>query len=466
MTHRDATSFDAIIIGTGQAGKPLAGALADQGQRVAIVERRERVGGTCVLDGCTPTKTMVASARVAYLARRAADYGVDVGPVRVDLSRVRERKRTIVDQWSSGSEKGLRRHDGVDLIFGHARFTGDRTVRVTLNDGGDRTLTAPRIFINTGTRNRVPELPGLPGVSWLDNRGIMELDRVPGHLLVLGGGFIGLEFAQMYRRFGARVTIVERGGHLVRREDEDVSEALRQILEEDGIEVRTGCRATRVETHGNGVRLHVEDDAGDHAVDATHLLVAVGREPNADDLGLEAAGIERDSRGFVAVDDQLRTTADGVWALGDVNGGPPFTHVAYDDFRVVRDALLGDGDGAVGERLLPYTLFTDPKLGRVGMTESEARARGLDIRVAKLPMNRVARAVEMDETRGFMKAIVERKSERILGAAILGVEGGEVAAVVQLAMLGGLPYSALRDGMLPHPTLAESLNNLFMAMEA
>ena len=463
--------LDAIIIGTGQAGKPLAGAFAEAGWRTAIVER-DRVGGTCVVRGCTPTKTMVASARVAYLARRAADYGVKTGAVDVDMETVRARKRRIVDEWSAGSEKGMTRHDSLELVKGDARLTGPNDVLVELEGGGERRLAAERIFLNTGARPAVPPIPGLDGVDFLDSTSVMELDEVPGRLLVLGGGFIGLEFGQMFRRFGAEVTIVEQASRLATREDEDVSEALEAILAEDGIDILTGRRATKVEETADGrVRLSLEPAEGGggpdgrDTIDGSHLLVAVGRRPNTDGLGLEAAGVETDERGHVRVNDRLETGVPGIWALGDVAGSAPFTHVAYDDYRVVRANVLGDGGRTTRDRISTFTVFTDPQLGRVGWSEREARERGHDVRVGKIPMSRVARAIEVDETRGMMKAVVDAETDQILGAAVLGIEGGEIAAVLQTAMMGNLPYTALRDGVLAHPTLAESLNNLFTALD-
>lgn len=457
-------SFDAIVLGTGQAGKPLAGALAEAGWRVAVVER-DRVGGTCVISGCTPTKTMVASARVAHLAGRGGDYGVRTGPVSVDLEVVRERKRSIVDQWSAGSRRGLERHETVELIFGEGSFRSPREVEVRSPDGGLRVLEAERIFVNVGTLTVVPEIPGLQGVSWLDSTSMMELDRVPDHLVIIGGGFIGLEFAQMFRRFGARVTLLEAAPRLLPREDEDVADAIRRLLEHDGIEIRLDVEVQGVSPSEGGILVEVADGSGTGAAEGSHLMLAVGRTPATEALNAAAAGLELTDRGFIPVNDRLETAIPGIWALGDVNGGPPFTHVAYDDYRVVRDNLLGGGGATRGGRMVPYTLFIDPQLGRVGMTEREAREKGLEVRVARLPMSRVARAIEMDETRGFMKAVVEASSGRILGAAILGVEGGEIATVLQVAMMGDLPYTALMEGVFSHPTLSESLNNLFMAME-
>ncbi len=464
-------AVDAIIIGTGQAGKPLAGALAEAGWSAVIVERAERVGGTCVVEGCTPTKTMVASARVAHLARRAADYGVETGDVSVDMEVVRRRKRDIVESWSSGARKGMERHETLELIFGEARFSGPHEVTIALSGGGHRTIRARHIFINTGTRTRIPDIPGLDEVDYLTSTSIMELDRAPEHLIVLGGGYIGLEFGQMFRRFGSRVTVLEAGARLLGREDLDVSQGVAAILEGDGIEVVVNARASRVMpvpgdegASGAGVRVEVEAPDGLRQITGSHLLVSVGRVPNSE-LDLETTGLSANERGYIPVDDRLETDVEGIYALGDVNGGPPFTHVAYDDYRVVRDNLLGEGGASRAGRLVPYTLFIDPQLGRVGLSEAEAREQGFEIRVAKLPMTSVARAIEMDETRGFMKAVVDARNGQILGAAVLGIEGGEIASALQIAMMGGLRYTALREGVFAHPTLTESLNNLFMTLD-
>lgn len=461
-----AESFDAIILGTGQAGKPLTGALATAGWRVAVIER-DRVGGTCVISGCTPTKTMVASARVAYLARRAADYGVETGAVSVDQSAVRARKRKIVDAWSAGSQKGLEKHSSVELIFGDGAFRAPREVVVRTADGGNRLLTAEHIFVNVGTRNRTPPIPGLEETGYLDSTSIMELGETPAHLIVIGGGFIGLEFGQMFRRFGAAVTVLEAAPRLASREDEDIAAKLLEILSADGITFQLGATVSSVDRDGQEVVVHWTDqDGASHSVRGSHVMVAAGRVPATDTLEPRAAGLALTERGFIRVNNRLETNVPGIWALGDVNGGPPFTHVAYDDFRVVRENVLGSGEASREDRLVPYTLFTDPQLGRVGLTESEALKQGLEIRVARIPMSRVARAIEMDETRGMMKAVVDATTGRILGVAILGVEGGEIMSVLQVAMMGSLPYTAIRDGVFAHPTLSESLNNLFMAMDA
>jgi pyruvate/2-oxoglutarate dehydrogenase complex dihydrolipoamide dehydrogenase (E3) component len=455
--------FDTIVIGAGQGGGPLAGAFARAGRKTALVERAH-AGGTCVNEGCTPTKTMVASARVAHLARRAADYGVATGPVNVNLAHVRERKRRIVESFRNGSARALSKA-GVRFIMGQARFTGGHTLSVE-TEGGEITMESSCIVINVGQRPAVPALPGLDAVSVLNSTSIMELDEVPEHLVVLGGGYVGLEFAQMFRRFGAEVTLIARDHQLLVREDADVAAEVLKMLEQDGIRVLLGIRAERLAADNSGMRLSVRDGGGTaREIAGSRLLVAVGRTPNSGDLGLDRAGVATDARGYVQVDDRLETSVAGVYAIGDVTGGPAFTHWAYDDFRILRDNLIGGGNRTTRGRILPYAVYTDPQLGRVGITEQEARARGLAIRVARLPMTRVARALETDEVRGFLKAVVDARTDRILGAAVLGTEGGELATMFQLAMLGNLPYTTLRDGIFAHPSFAESLNNLFTAME-
>jgi pyruvate/2-oxoglutarate dehydrogenase complex dihydrolipoamide dehydrogenase (E3) component len=458
------TDYDAIVIGTGQAGKPLSIALANAGWKTAVIERLH-VGGTCINVGCTPTKTMVASARVAYLARRAADYGVHAGEVSVNMAEVRRRKQSIVDSFRDGGQRAIENTKNLDLLFGEANFSGPQSIAVNMNGGGLRHLSAKKIFINTGCRPADPRVDGVDQIAVLDSSSIMELDELPEHLLVLGGGYVGLEFGQMFRRFGGRVTIVQRASQLLGREDQDVADEVAKILREDGVEVLLNTAATRAEKGGSGgIRLTVRTPEGERILTGSHLLAAAGRVPNTETLGLPSAGIETDRNGFIKANERLETTAPGVYALGDVKGGPQFTHISYDDYRIIRTNLIetpsGSGHATINDRFVPYTVFIDPQLGRVGLSESEARARGLNIRVAKMPMSYVARALEMSESRGFMKAVIDADTKQILGCAVLGVEGGEIMAMIQIAMMGKLPYTVLKDGIFAHPTLAESLNNL------
>jgi len=451
--------YDAIVIGSGQGGTPLCQALANAGMRTALVER-EHVGGTCINEGCTPTKTMIASGRVAYLARRAADYGVRIKAMRIVMERVRNRKRDIVKEFRKGNESRIKKTKGLDLVSGEAAFTGPKSIEVRAR-GRERALTADRFFINAGCRPALPPLEGLNDVRYLNSTSIMELASVPKHLLVLGGGYVGLEFGQLFCRLGSRVTIVQRGPQLLAGEDQDIAEAVAGILEEDGVQLHLNTAAESVSSSGGTIVLKTRSAGRLRTLEGTHLLVATGRVPNSDTLNLTAAGVATDERGFIRVNERLETNVTGVFALGDIKGGPAFTHISYDDFRIIRTNLIEHGNATTTNRLVPYTVFIDPQLGRIGLSENEAKLRGRAIRVVKMPMSYVARALEVDETRGLMKAIVDSSSGQILGAAVLGIEGGEIMAQIQLAMMGKLPYAVLKDAVFAHPTLAESLNDLF-----
>src|ERR1700674_2964851 len=463
VTH-EVTHYDAIILGSGQAGNPLATALAAKGQRTAMIEQ-SAVGGTCVNYGCTPTKTLVAKAEVAYLARRAPAHGIKVGGVCVDMLAVRERKRGIVKTWREGSEKRLKKAELVDLLYGEGSFVGPKQLRVRLKGGGERMLTADLIVIDTGLTASAPPFEGLESVPYLDNVSVMELGEVPEHLLVLGGGYVGLEFAQMFQRFGSRVTVIQKGPQLLSMEDPDIADEIAKILREDGIEILLEAKAESAASFEKGVRLTVKVKGVSRNLEGTHLLVATGRRPSTEKLNLQAARITTDDRGYIQVNDQLETSAQGVYAVGDVKGGPAFTHVACDDYRVLKTNLLEGGNRSIAGRLFPYCVFIDPQLGRIGLSEKEAREQGKKVRVAKLPMSSVARAIETGRTRGFMKALVDPRTEEILGAAILGEDGGEVMSMIQVAMMGKLKYTALQNAILAHPTLAESLNNLFSSFD-
>ena len=444
------TRYDAIVIGAGQAGPSLAVRLADAGRRVALIERH-KLGGTCVNTGCTPTKTFVASAYVAHLCRRAADFGVAVeGATRIDMKQVKARKDAVVNASVGSLDRWLHERPNLDLHWGHARFVGPRTVAV-----GDLQLEAGQIFINVGGRPSVPELPGVDSVPYLDSDAMMNIDTLPAHLIVVGGSYVGLEYAQMFRRFGSEVSVVEMGPRLIGREDAEVSDAVAEILRDEGIAIRTQAKCVALHRAGEGVAVSVDCAEGAPKVEGTHVLLAVGRTPNTDDLGLDRAGIEVNERGFIDVNDQLETTQHGVYALGDCNGRGAFTHTAYNDYEVVADNLLGKGLRSVKDRVSCYGLFIDPPLGRVGMSESEARQAGHKLLIGRRPMSRVARAREKSETQGFIKIVVDAESNRILGAAILGLSGDEVVHSLLDAMYAKLPYTAVRRGVRIHPTVSE-----------
>ncbi len=456
-----ARSFDAIVIGTGQSGPALASHMAGKGWQVAVLERG-RFGGTCVNTGCIPTKTLVASARAAHMARRAAEFGVVLdGPVQVDMQRVQARKDEIAGASTTGVENWMRGNENITVFQGHGRFTAPRTVEVN-----GEALTAERIFINVGGRASVPPIPGLEAVPHLTNSSIMELDVLPPHLVILGGSYIGLEFAQMYRRFGSEVTVIEVGERLIGREDPEVSAVVREILEAEGVQVRTGAECVSVSGSAGDIRLAVNcADGGPPDVQGSHLLVATGRRPNTDDLGLEQAGVETDGRGFITVDDQLRTNVDGIWAIGDVNGRGAFTHTSYNDYEIVAANLFDDDPRRVTDRIPIYGLFVDPPLGRVGMTEQEVLDSGRPALVGKRPMTRVGRARERSETQGFIKVLVDAETHQILGAAILGINGDEVVHQLADVMYAKAPYTVISRAVHIHPTVSELIPTVLQGLQ-
>ena len=455
------TDFDAIVIGAGQAGPPLAARLAGEGQRVALIERRH-LGGSCRNFGCTPTKAMVASARAAWTVRHAAEFGVRVhGDVIVDMPAVIARATALVVRGRRGLREWLESTDGVTLVDGHARLAGERRVQV---DGS--THRAGRIFIDTGSRPVIPDIPGLDDIDFLTSAQMAGLDRLPQHLVVLGGSYIGCEFAQMFRRFGSRVTLVERHARLMDQEDSDLSAAMQQVLEAEGIDVLTAAEATSVARRDGSVVVTVDlGAAGTREIAGSDLLLALGRRPNSDDLGLEAAGVETDDHGYIRVDDHLHTTVDGIWALGDVNGHGGFTHTAYNDHEIVADELFGDGQRSLANRIDAYAVYTDPPLGRVGTTEAQLRGSGRRALVATLPMERVARARERGETQGLIKLLVDAETERLLGAAVFGIGGDEVVHGILDLMYAGASYRVLRDSTGIHPTVSELLPSVLEHLE-
>ena len=474
------THYQALIIGSGQGGTPLAQAFAKAGQKTALIES-SHVGGCCINEGCTPTKTMIASGRVAYLTKRAGDYGVGFqGDAEVDMKKVRERKRDIVESFRSGSEKRIK-DAGIDLMIGTARFIDSKTVAVSKDGGeGEQKVTADKIFINTGARPSRPPINGLeadfpPGII-LDSTSVQELGEVPEHLVVIGGGYIGLEFGQLFRRLGAKVTVLQRGAQLLPREDKEVAGAMLEILKQDGLTVHlnTAVHVVVPATSGSGAIITVQDQGGKNSeITSSHVLLAIGRTANTDVLDAKAAGVAMDKAGYIKVNDKLETNQPHIWALGDVKGGPAFTHVSYDDFRILRANVVESKEGAAAlsikdrDLITPYTVYTDPQLGHVGLHYAEAKARypNHTIKCATMPMSYVARALETDESRGMMKAVVNMDTGKILGFTCLGLEGGEIMSVVQMAMIGGAKWTDLRDAIWAHPTLAESLNNIWGFLE-
>jgi pyruvate/2-oxoglutarate dehydrogenase complex dihydrolipoamide dehydrogenase (E3) component len=460
----DFESYDILVIGSGEAGKHLTWNMAQAGRRTAVVERKY-MGGSCPNIACLPSKNVIRSAKAHWFARHGAEYGIQTGPVSTDMKGVLARKRKMAE---GQVQFHLDRFDatGAELIRGEARFVAPKKVEVQLNDGGRRTISGERVFLDLGSRAAMPEIPGLSDAKPMTHVEALDLDRLPEHVIVLGGGYVGPELAQALRRFGSAVTVIEHGKQIASKEDPDVAQALLENFASEGINVLLETQVRAVEgLSGKQIRIRVEDRHGDQTIEGSDLLVAAGRAPNTRGIGLEAAGVELDERGYIKVNERLETTAEGVWAMDDCAGSPQFTHVAFDDFRVVRDNLTG-GNRTTRDRLIPFCMFTDPELARVGLNESEAKSRGIGYRLAKIPMAAVLRAVTLSETRGFVKILVDARSDRILGFTALGVEASEMMAAVQTAMLGGLPYPVLRDAIFTHPTAAEGLNSLLASVPA
>ncbi|MFL9875778.1 mercuric reductase [Paraburkholderia megapolitana] len=460
MSHTpEVEHFDTVILGSGQGGKLLAWHLGRLGQRVAVVER-QWVGGSCPAVACLPSKNEIWSARVAHVTRHAADFGAVVtGPVTVDMAKVRERKRDMVEREVTAHLNAYAA-SGAELIMGSGKFVGPKTIEIELNDGGKRTVSGDQVVINVGTHAAIPDFPGLRAAEPLTHIGSLELDYVPAHLVVLGGGYIGIEMAQTYRRFGSRVTIIERNERLMMREDDDVSAEMLGILRGEDIDVILNAETLKVEGRsGAGVRVALRTDSGERVIEGSDLLVAVGRVPNTTGIGLEEAGIKLNERGYIRVNERLQASTAGVWAIGEAAGSPQFTHVSVDDFRIVRDNMAG-GNRSTADRLIPYTMFTEPPLAHVGLSEREAQQKGIAVRVAKLPMKNVLRTLATDESQGFMKVLVSADDDRILGFTMIGAEAGEVLAAMQTAILSGLPYQKLRDAVISHLTYAEGLGPL------
>ena len=456
--------YDAIVIGSGQAGTPLSKKLAESGLKTALIEKRW-VGGTCVNDGCSPTKTMIASAKLAWSVANGEKLGVHVGGYTVDFHEILDRKNEVVERMRGNSEKGIKETENLDLVYGTAVFTGPKEITVTLNDGAKQVLSADKFFINVGEKPAIPEIDGIEKIDYLTSTSIMELDEIPEHLAIIGSGYIALEFGQMFRRFGSKVTILEQSERILRHEDEDIAEEIVKIFSEEDIKIITDCKVELIKKEGDNINLFLSIAEKEENISCTHVLVGAGRKPQTADLGLDIAGIEINEKGYVKVNDKLETSVEGIYALGDVKGGPAFTHIAYDDYRVIRKNIIENGNESIKDRLVPYCMFIDPQLGRVGISEQEAKESGKEILVATMPNSSVARSIETGDTRGMMKAVIDKGTGKILGASVLAEQGGEIVTILQLAMMGGITYKQLKDGVFAHPTYAESLNNLFMTLD-
>lgn len=451
--------YDAIIIGSGQAGNPLSSALTERGWTVALIEK-SNLGGTCINTGCTPTKTMVASAQVAHYARNANQWGVKTTGVTVDLPAIVARKNAVVQSFRDGQQRRIDKHPKLRLYRGVARFLSPTQLQV-----GDEVLESQKIFINTGTHPSAPHIPGIETAGYLTNESIMELQEIPEHLIILGGGYIGLEFGQMFRRFGSRVTIIHHGYQLLAREDMDVANALQKTLEAEGIDFRLNAETSKVEKRQGQIALTFTSNGQSETIRSSHLLAATGRTPNTRELEVAKAGVALDSHGYIKVNGRLETCVPGIWALGDVKGGPAFTHISYNDYQIVYANIIENKNLTIENRYLPYSLFTDPQLGRVGMTEKEARASGRKLKIGAFPMSSVSRAIERDETAGFMKIIVDAETDRILGASILGIEGGELVQILGAMILADAPYTVLKGAVYIHPTLVEGFFGLMESVK-
>ena len=456
--------FDAIIIGSGQAGTPLAKKLAEAGMQTALVEKRW-IGGTCVNDGCTPTKAMIASARMAFTACKSSTLGIHVSNVSVDLPAIVERKNSIVSKFRNGSLEGLQKVKNLEVIFGNAQFTGVKKLSVLKDDGSEAALTADLIFINTGTLPAIPPIPGLQDIPYFTSTSILDLNVVPEHLLILGGGYVGLEFGQMFNRFGSKVTLLDINENFLKREDRDIADCLCSILQAEGMTLHCKAFVKQIEQSGQEIKAQLTVNGNPLNVTCSHVLLAAGRSPQTDFLQLNLTGVEVNEKRFIKVNSQLETSQPGIYALGDVKGGPAFTHISYNDYLVVYKNIVEKAVVSIKDRMVPYCMFTDPQLGRIGLTEEEVKKQGINYKVATLNMKNVARGIETGETLGMMKAIVDADTKQILGAAIIGEQGGEIMTVIQMAMMGNITYQQLRDNIFAHPLYAESLNNLFLSLK-
>lgn len=451
--------YDAIIIGAGQAGIPLAKKLAKAGKQTVIIEK-SWVGGSCINYGCTPTKAMIASAQAAHQARKAPDLGINIGDIHVDFKKIKERKDEIVKMFRTSAQKSIESTEGLELVLGEASFSGEKELTIT-SIGKKEIVTGDWIFINTGAEASIPELKGLSSVNYLTSTSILELEEIPEHLIIIGGSYIGLEFGQMFYRFGSKVTVLEEASRIMEQEDEDVSAELTKILQDEGLDILTGINIDEVKSEMGQISLNLHSTHGANKITGSHLLIATGRIPQIEPLNLEIPGIGIDETGNIIVNEKLETNVGGIYALGDVKGGPAFTHISYNDFTIVYRNLIEKADYSIADRPVPYCMFTDPQLGRIGLSENDAIKKGLEFMVAKIPMSKVARGIETNETLGFMKAVVDPKSKKILGASILSSEGGEIMSVIQMAMEGGITYDRLKYCVFAHPTYTEALNNLF-----